>query len=54
MRHFDRAIESVEHSARVFPDGDPDTVLIAFRFPKLFDKRYAECGASGGLRVTLL
>jgi hypothetical protein len=30
MRHFDSAIESVEHFAKVFPEGDPDTVLIAF------------------------
>lgn len=30
MRHFDSAIESVGHFANVFPDGDPDTVLIAF------------------------
>ena len=30
MKHFDSAIESVEHFARVFPEGDPDTVLIAF------------------------
>ena len=30
MRHFDSAIESVEQFAKVFPDGDPDTVLIAF------------------------
>jgi hypothetical protein len=30
MRHFDSAIESVEHFANVFPDGDPDTLLIAF------------------------
>ena len=31
MRHFDSAIESVEHFAKVFPDGDPDAVLVAFR-----------------------
>jgi hypothetical protein len=30
IRHFDSAIESVEHFAKVFPEGDPDTVLIAF------------------------
>ena len=30
MKHFDSAIESVEHFARVFPEGAPDTVLIAF------------------------
>ena len=30
MRHFDSAIESVEHFAKVFHNGDPDTVLIAF------------------------
>jgi hypothetical protein len=30
IRHFDSAIESVEHFAEVFPDSDPDTVLIAF------------------------
>jgi hypothetical protein len=30
IRHFDSAIESVEHFANVFPDGDSDTVLIAF------------------------
>jgi hypothetical protein len=30
MRHFDSAIESVEHFAKVFPESDPDAVLVAF------------------------
>jgi len=30
MRRFDSAIESVEHFAKVFPEGDPNTVLVAF------------------------
>lgn len=29
IKKFDSAIESVEHFAEVFPEGDPDTVLIA-------------------------
>jgi hypothetical protein len=31
MRHFDGAIESVEHFANVWPGGDADTVLVAFQ-----------------------
>lgn len=30
MRHFNSAIESVEHFAKVFPEGGPDTVLVGF------------------------
>jgi hypothetical protein len=30
MRHFDGAIESVEHFASIWPNGDADTLLVAF------------------------
>lgn len=30
LRHFESAIESVEHFAKVFSEGGPDTVLVAF------------------------
>jgi hypothetical protein len=53
MRHFDSAIKSIEHFAGVFPEGDPDTVLIAF-FPQPLHERYAERGTSGGQAVALL
>lgn len=30
LRHFDSAIESVEHFANIWPDGEADALLIAF------------------------
>jgi hypothetical protein len=42
IRHFDSAIESVEHFAKVFPESNPDTVLVAFHNYSMSGKLSAE------------